>query len=190
MLDAKALMALELAKVPTNLRDLAVRFGEDPEFVGTYGLDQYRSTKLLRSLSAPHGLAPREVAAYLQIAFNVTYLRDRFRCQYCDLDGLSSAGAYGRIQVDHLVPIAPREEDVWGGISDEERFILANGPENLACACAGCNPAKGNGLFGLTPSLARDAKIKMVRQQLNLAGKPHRYEQEYLGVAAFLDRNR
>ena len=185
-MDYRLQMEAELAKLPLDLRAKAERFGQLDPFQDTYGLAAYRTPKLLRSLAAPPGLSGKEIAAYLQLAFNATYLRDRFKCVYCDLDGLVGPGTYARIQVDHLVPLEPSEPEVWAGMSAEERFVIGNGPENLACACNRCNPVKANRVLGVTLGMSREQRVKASRAMLGRATSVDPYDAELREVQAFL----
>lgn len=186
MNDVRKCMEAELVDLSVEERRLAMAFGSSEEFQDTYGLDAYRGQKLLRSLAVPAGVERAEVAAYLQLAFNATYLRDRFRCAYCDLDGLATSGSYARIQIDHLVPIEPADVSVWAGVPDDLRFVRANGPANLTCACNRCNPLKNNQLLGTALTMTRAQKVEAVRRQLGRAGHPDPYDAELLAVRAFM----
>jgi 5-methylcytosine-specific restriction endonuclease McrA len=58
--------------------------------------------------------------------------RDRFRCQYCGLDGMASFGDSLIMSVDFVIPRARK------GKKD---------PRNLVAACRPCNLLKGRHVF-------------------------------------------
>ncbi len=81
--------------------------------------------KLARSLFGPAAGISREDATKV-------FKRDRFKCQYCGLDGLHSFESWLILTVDHVHPQArggPRTMD------------------NLVTACQPCNILKGKRVF-------------------------------------------
>ena len=57
------------------------------------------------------------------------YIKDRCRCQYCDLDGAQDIRLYRQMQIDHLIPDLLPDRDV---------------ELNKVVACRGCNCMKGS----------------------------------------------
>jgi hypothetical protein len=58
--------------------------------------------------------------------------RDRFRCQYCGLDGMADFENSLLMTVDFVIPRARKGK---------------NDPRNLVAACRPCNVVKGNRVF-------------------------------------------
>jgi 5-methylcytosine-specific restriction endonuclease McrA len=186
MASSKSVVDEELAKLPAGLRKLAGDLGV--QFPDTYGIACYVPAKIAREQELPADLERGQVAEYIQLTWNATYLRDRFVCAYCGLDGRSGAAEYALLSIDHLVPIWPSDGNVWKEMNGAEVFLRANGPDNLATACRHCNSAKSNGLLGQTLVMKRDEKIRRVQEALNPKRKPHRYESEVLQIKEFLER--
>jgi 5-methylcytosine-specific restriction endonuclease McrA len=80
--------------------------------------------KLVRAIGRPKPLSREEGMRIL--------VRDRFRCQYCGLDGTASLDHALMMTVDFVVPRALR------GKKD---------PSNLVAACRPCNLMKGRHRF-------------------------------------------
>jgi 5-methylcytosine-specific restriction endonuclease McrA len=75
--------------------------------------------------------------------------RDRFRCQYCGLDGVASFENYLVMSVDFIVPRARK------GRKD---------PRNLVTACRPCNLLKGRRSF----SSFEEAKAYVLNRRVEL----------------------
>lgn len=141
MNQLKTRIESELKSLRPVERALARAFVD--HFSSTYGSSAYDLGKLERGTSYPPG-HDAALLDYVSLTFAHTYLRDRFACVYCELDGLKSAGAYAVIQVDHLVPVNPEDMGVWQPVPDADRFVVGYSPSNLVCACRSCNSRKSN----------------------------------------------
>ncbi len=189
---SRLLIERELARLgPAERRAadaLALTFPE------TFGAGGYDLDKLAREGAYPMDLDQQDLLAYVQTAFAVTCLRDRFCCVFCGLDGLESPENYAAIQVDHLVPVRPEDPSVWDGVGDSDRFVRGYAPDNLACACRSCNSSKSNRVLGVTLAMGREARIDAASARFDRTsspGKPHespakRYTTEVHQVRAFV----
>jgi len=75
--------------------------------------------------------------------------RDRFRCQYCGLDGMASFENYLVMSVDFVVPRAGKGK---------------KNPSNLVAACRPCNRLKGRRAF----HNFAEAKAHVLKQRAEL----------------------
>jgi len=75
--------------------------------------------------------------------------RDRFRCQYCGLDGMANFENSLVMSVDFIMPRARK------GKKD---------PSNLVAACRACNVLKGNRVF----AGFEDAKAYVMKRRADL----------------------
>lgn len=162
-------------------------------FPQTYAARAYRLERLGRGWPYPSG-RDTELLEYVQLTFGATYLRDRFRCVYCDLDGLASPGNYAAIQIDHLVPLATESREQWG--EEELWFIRGYSPDNLACACQTCNASKSHYEHCTLRDRPRSRRIELAirgeqRRRDIVTGKPKErfaeiYNTQVHEVAAFV----
>jgi hypothetical protein len=88
--------------------------------------------------------------------------RDRYRCQYCGLDGMTSFENYLVMSVDFVVPRARK------GRKD---------PRNLVAACRPCNLLKGRHKF----AGIQDAKTYVLARRADLRGE---WEDRMAGLRA------
>ena len=76
--------------------------------------------------------------------------RDKYVCQYCDLDGLQKFVYHWMMHVDHLLPLSA------GG---------GNGEENLVTACVICNSLKA-GKHPPEPIMSKQALLSYYREYI------------------------
>jgi len=183
----------ELKKLGHFELQLALALGN--HFPESYGQRAYNLDRLARGWSYPGGQVS-ELYAYVEATYAVTYLRDAFRCVYCEMDGLESAEHYAAMQVDHLAPVGPKDPDIWNHFPEDEWFIRGYSPDNLACACSSCNASKSNHVLKVTTLMPRPERLKravaaerarrnVVRGQPSASCAP-RYASEVREVAAFV----
>jgi hypothetical protein len=181
------LIETTLGAISPDLRSLGDELSR--LFPASYGAEAYNIQRLAREVPVPQDVNQTTLINFVRTTFAVTYLADRFKCVYCGLNGLEAADQYAVIQVDHLVPIWPKDMSVWNGVAEDQRFVLGYAPDNLACACRSCNAAKGNKILAITRDMQRMAKIERARQGLQREagiGGGGRYAQEVIEVRRFV----
>ena len=94
--------------------------------------------------------------------YRETYIRDRYKCVYCDRDLKSQFYDWMTIEIDHIIPISK------GGSDDLE---------NRATACSVCNSFKHSYIPENFESMSRKKLIEQIRE--NIKSKREKYMERY-----------
>jgi len=85
--------------------------------------------------------------------YRETYIRDEYKCVYCDTDLKSRFNDWMSIEIDHIVPKSK------GGSDDLD---------NRATSCSACNSFKHSYIPNNFENMSREELIKAIRKKIKI----------------------